>query len=843
MLRESIFQRLLALHAAKDLPFALALEPLADKEVGHLLLHASAYALSESAEDRARAFEIVSRLLELHPEYPGVARAGQMLLARLGNFPARAFVDREAKSSPHEPITAFAEQAVREHENILQRPGRAPLSLTDFQHDLYAGLGNYHSLSVSAPTSSGKSFVLVQHAVELAVRDNLSVSIFLVPTRALIRQLVRDLRHELSHWGLNEFPVRSVPLAVEDSDQPTGAIYVLTQERLLSLLFSHSPPFRIDALFVDEAHSIAEDSRGVLLHAALDYVRRLFPETKVHFAAPMVGNPEHLQQLFGLSNQAASIRDAFSPVTRNLITVSNSPGDSRLFHFQLLHENNATTLGSHVVPFDTSGGIRKLLADFSFHVAGKDSSVLVYCNSASEAEDVSEHLAAKLPDLPPDEIRGDIDELISHLAAELHPKYPLIDCLRKGVAFHYSDIPTNVRARIEDLAAVGRFRFICSTSTLLQGVNLPAKHLVLRNPRLGNGNPMSRPAFLNLAGRAGRLLKELHGIVWCIDVTNWDSRPFEGPRTSSVHSALEVVFEQDVDKLFQAISENQGSINTYAATAVAKIHVDHVLGDVPIEQSSFYSASHAGEIASLLTKLRDLKASLPVNVYEKNMGLPPNRLENLARIIRGTANLDALIPLVPSEGALAYPRLQNVFELVWRHLEGQTNNKHRYYAWLAYHWMNGQPLSYIIKMRLRKAVQQEPTASEVSKIVRALLEDINQTVSFTFVRDVRAYLDIIRAEMVSRGVPLERQKLRSVDIYLECGAYQGQILSLLALGLSRSTAIELSNLRLLPREATPEDWLRYFGSARLNDLPISPICISEIREHFGLFEGVRPGGA
>lgn len=849
VVNEGIYRRLLILHAVRELGQVPTEQPLSDDEVRHLFLHASAYALSESADQRIRAYDIASRLAELFPESQGVLRAVRALLARLGNFPARSLLAGQhglQDASVQDAVTLDAEQSIREAENTVQVTPNKSIVLTDFQCDLLRGLETRTSLSASAPTSSGKSFVLVHHAASIASHNPSHIQVFLVPTRALIRQLVRDLRKELLILGRPDYPVRSVPLAF-DADQPeAGCIYVLTQERLLSLLFSPVPPSHIDVVYVDEAQSLADEARGVLLHAVLDHLRRLFPQAQLHFSAPLVSNPEHFQRLFSLNSGAGVISDTFSPVTQNIIAATVNPFIPGSASLRLLHGNESIPLGLFNLGLVAGSSAHEALASFAQAVGRGMSSTIVYCNSPPESEEVAKHLAAQIPESVVGSQPDELVELISYLSSELHPDYPLISTLKKNVAFHYADMPANVRARVEDLASAGVLTFICCTSTLLQGVNLPARHLVLRNPRRGRDNPMTRPDFLNLAGRAGRLAKELHGNVWCINTETWGNRCFEGAKTHSVASALEPVLVKRFPELLNVMSSELGSIDGYSATVVSKINLDHVLGDIPLNQGAFYKPDKDTELGQIVEKLRALGAELPVSVYEKNMGIPLNRLHKLARIVRAEPNLTAITPLVPSEGPEAYPRLLTVFEYCWRHLEGQTSNEYLYYVWLATEWMNGSPLSEIIAKRIRRMREHNEDTSNPGAIIRSLLEDINEIISFVFVRDVRAYLDIIRAEMVTRGMEEDRLKLRPIDIYLECGAHQPQILSILALGLSRSTSIELSHLGLLPRGATPEHWLKYLQSIRIDDLHVSTLAAREIKDHLGLVttqvSNAREGG-
>jgi len=170
-------------------------------------------------------------------------------------------------------MEAFA----REEENTTLAANGEPLPLTDFQFELLDLLETAPVVSVSAPTSAGKSFIFALEVTRrLKARRSASI-VYVVPTRALIRQLMLLLRHELAKAHLNDTPVRCVPAPLARPDAPNGIVYVLPQERLLGLLNSEEGEPWITAVIVDEAQSIREGSRGVLLHSAIDLVNARFP--------------------------------------------------------------------------------------------------------------------------------------------------------------------------------------------------------------------------------------------------------------------------------------------------------------------------------------------------------------------------------------------------------------------------------------------------------------------------------------------------------------------------------------------------------------------------------------
>ncbi|WAD52851.1 helicase-related protein [Klebsiella pneumoniae] len=97
----------------------------------------------------------------------------------------------------------------------------------------------------------------------------------------------------------------------------------------------------------------------------------------------------------------------------------------------------------------------------------------------------------------------------------MHTGYELAEAIEYGVAFHFGNLPQAIRDLIEYNFKIGNIDYLFCTSTLLEGVNLPARSVFILTSKKGTRyfEPVD---FWNLAGRAGRLAIELAGDIFCV---------------------------------------------------------------------------------------------------------------------------------------------------------------------------------------------------------------------------------------------------------------------------------------------------------------------------------------
>lgn len=109
-----------------------------------------------------------------------------------------------------------------------------------------------------------------------------------------------------------------------------------------------------------------------------------------------------------------------------------------------------------------------------------------------------------IEDMPDVILSEELSRAIEHISEYVNPEYTLVKCLKKGIVYHHGSIPDFVRNYIEHLySKCSEIKYIITSSTLLEGVNIPATRMFLLDNRKGRSN-LSVANFKNLLGRVCR---------------------------------------------------------------------------------------------------------------------------------------------------------------------------------------------------------------------------------------------------------------------------------------------------------------------------------------------------
>ena len=192
--------------------------------------------------------------------------------------------------------------------------------LNKFQREVYSAYQHNETISISAPTSAGKSYILCTLLLEELIEGNKNI-VYVVPTRALISQVESDLKVLLKQYNIdNQANVTTVP-PQEDIIEDKSNIFVFTQERLHWFLYGGANN-KIDILIVDEAHKIEDGNRGILLQQKIEDVVKANSSIKVFFSSPFTSNPEILLDNVMNNSRKCMVNTQFVAVNQNLLYVS-----------------------------------------------------------------------------------------------------------------------------------------------------------------------------------------------------------------------------------------------------------------------------------------------------------------------------------------------------------------------------------------------------------------------------------------------------------------------------------------------------------------------------------------
>lgn len=432
------------------------------------------------------------------------------LLERLGN--RRTLDLAESRDMVHGnawsglPAAFRLDVMRRRMELTVARTSSSDLAVNDFQSAFWGAALTNQWVSVSAPTSAGKSRIIREWFSErLRTMESLS-AVYVVPTRALVEEVAEDFRR-LETPGVGIFTMPWDSTLVLSSKN----VYVLTQERL-HLIQHDRVSFHVDLLFVDEAQNLGDASRGVLLQQVIDQTVEDNPSVQVLFASPLSSNPELLLDTAPDDARAVSFTSETVTVSQNLIHIRTVKYKPLLREFWLIQDGKPELIREFSIA-NRASHIPKRLAFVAHALGGDSSGNLVYVNTPSEAENVAKSLFECISDIADNPHQEDIANLQELIRTAVHPKYSLADYLDRGIAFHYGNMPLAIKSEIERLFHTGAINYLVCTSTLLEGVNLPCRNIFMRNPQKGRGNPISAADFWNLAGRAGRWGTEFQGNI------------------------------------------------------------------------------------------------------------------------------------------------------------------------------------------------------------------------------------------------------------------------------------------------------------------------------------------
>ncbi|MFI8035741.1 DEAD/DEAH box helicase, partial [Acinetobacter sp. ABJ_C3_5] len=458
---------------------------------------------SEVEEIKKEGAILLAMLLDMAViDHPDLAVIAKKIFIESGDFPnIKLLNDRYSTIDIDYGFYNNAQNIFKESLNTVQD---LEYPLTDFQRILWKNLKLDKDIITIAPTSAGKTHIILTYLVRQILLSDGAFAAIVVPTRALISEVANKV-YEISKSfnSEREIEICTVP---KDTNFKDKTIFVMTQERLYEVLQSGDLSFNY--LFIDEAHNISDPSRGVLLHLTIDkLLENSLPQ--IILSMPSDSYKNSFSSIF---NEVDFIQEItrHSPVSKILMSVKLVGREIVISRYK--NDFNIK------IPKNFKGN---KLSDLVLRL-GQGQSNIIYKNRTDYCENTADDIADLMIDFV---ASPELEEAADYIEKFVHEDFSLASNLRKGVAFHYGPLPSSVRVMIERLAKEDLIKYIVCTSTLAEGVNLPAKNLFLENPLqpvIGKESERLEDVKINnITGRAGRMIEHFSGNIFLIDPESW----------------------------------------------------------------------------------------------------------------------------------------------------------------------------------------------------------------------------------------------------------------------------------------------------------------------------------
>ncbi len=753
------------------------------------------------------------------------------VLHSLANAPALALAVRR-RMLPERieqllPVPARLEWSHRRIENSVVRIDDTILPVNRFQHHAWELFETGDWISLSAPTSAGKSFIVSQWLVDYISRFPDITIVYLVPTRALISQVETDLNQLVRDVQLDNIRVSTLPLA---SSVVRGRrnILVMTQERL-HILQNALPELELNVVMVDEAHKLGDGHRGVLLQQVLERIQKQSPNAKMLFASPMTENPEALIADAPADRRSVAYVSNEITVAQNLVWASQEPRRPRDWRLHLCLPERLVELGNVRLQATPGASGSKRLSYVAHKLGEARGGNIIYVNGAAEAEKVAMQLYGLRGAQGDVSDREEIRAVVDLARRTVHREFLLGTVLNRGVAFHYGNIPLLLRTEIERLFATGGLAYLVCTSTLIEGVNMACRAMFVRGPTKGRGKPMKAEDFWNLAGRAGRWGREFQGNVICVDASNTSVWGDDGPprrrQRYRIRRTADAVVAR-IDELEAFVAAGTPRDEAYRRPDLEFVFgylATHQLGHGSIREMPWVARLEPGIVERVEALVSAAVSGLrtPVDILRRNPGFSPLAMDALLRRFeRPGRDAHDLMPVDPgSDDAISVYRA--IFGRIAAELNialGPAGRRSHALALLVTLWMRGIPLARLINERI--VYERARRNFNVPATIRLVLSEVEQIARFEAPRSLACYIDVLKMYLSSIGRDDLVAEVPDLGVMLEFGVSLGSQVSLIALGLSRTTAVMLGELLTQDDldEAGVLAWLQE-GLWRQADLP------------------------
>ena len=352
------------------------------------------------------------------------------------------------------------------------------ISLYPEQVHLLQKIKKEDAVIVSAPTSFGKTFCVFEYII----REKPKNVVMIVPTLALVDEYIKKILKKYKD-AFNSYNTYINFDEETEYDYNRNNIFILTHDKALENNIYKSIE-KIDFLVIDEVYKLQKDSnndRVLILNLAYYFLAK--KSKKYVLLAPFINDVADKEKL---DKNPVLFRTNFSPVVNDVI-------------IEKIDNNNQRNK-------KTKDLIDKIINE----------KTLVYFPKVIDIPNfVNDIIVSNYPKIDIEDAY--IKSFINWAKNEIHEDWYLIKAMERGFLIHNGQLPSNgFRMYQLDLYEESKqFNLLFCTSTILEGVNMCAKNIIITNPARST-NSFDAFDFYNLVGRTGRLYQHYLGNAYYI---------------------------------------------------------------------------------------------------------------------------------------------------------------------------------------------------------------------------------------------------------------------------------------------------------------------------------------
>lgn len=392
---------------------------------------------------------------------------------------------------------------------------------------------------ISIPTASGKTVLGILPALKTIL--NGGKAIYAAPLLSIQNEKVKEFK---------AFEEHGIKVGKHPSNSDLSVMVFESFDALTR--FSWNVLREVDTLIIDEFHMIGEYSRGPTLESAITRAKIINPSLRIIALSATLKNIDEIEQWL----DGKTVEHNYRPVPLNKEVL-----DAEMF--------NTKNKNDVIVKI-----VEKAIED--------NSQALSFVSTRRFTESLATYVAKKIDKKTTKEQKQKFKQVADKLLEVPKKKgsLPTTTCLKlaeaaeKGVVFHHAGLFNEQKEIIEDEFRKGNILMITATPSLMYGVNLPSKYVVIRDhTRWTSNSPASIPVFdyEQMSGRAGRPQYDDVGYSYLVAKTmdeafDLEARYVNGEielTNSKLIDNKDAIYKQIIAQIASSLSKNLDDLNDF----------------------------------------------------------------------------------------------------------------------------------------------------------------------------------------------------------------------------------------------------------------------------------------